>query len=109
MKKAIYFLLLFIPIAVFANSGNEKLAYSVVKGKITDNQTQELLAGVEIKVEGTDIVTYSDFDGNFEIAQLKPGKYTFCISTVSYQVKQLYTVEVKKATSYNVDLFLTQN
>jgi hypothetical protein len=109
MKKVIYFLLLFIPFSLLANEGNEKLNYSIVKGKITDYQTQEFLAGVEIKIEGTDIVTYSDFDGNFEISQLKPGKYTFSISTVSYKVKQVYSVEIKKASNYNVNLSLTQN
>lgn len=109
MKKVFYFILILLPFAVMAGNGNGKAAASVVKGRIVDSQTQELLAGVEIKIEGTNITAYSDFDGNFEISNLKPGKYSLCINSVSYQLKQVISVEIQKQATYKIDLSLTQN
>ncbi|CAG0962634.1 MAG: carboxypeptidase-like regulatory domain-containing protein [Bacteroidetes bacterium] len=109
MKKVLYFILFLLPFAVIAGNGNDKAATSVVKGRVVDSYTQELLAGVEIKIEGTNIITYSDFDGNFEIPNLKPGKYSFCINSVSYQQKQVFSVEIQKQATYQIDFSLTQN
>jgi len=45
------------------------------------------LVGVEVKIEGTDMKTYTDFDGNFSFNNLKPGEYKVVTSYISYQKK----------------------
>jgi hypothetical protein len=56
-----------------------------VTGTVVDMNTGEALTGVEIKVEGTNIKAYSDFDGNFTISQLTPGEYNLVASFISYK------------------------
>ena len=53
-------------------------------GKVIDFNSGEALTGVEIKIEGTDIKTYTDFDGNFKIEEVKPGNYNIIASYISY-------------------------
>lgn len=67
----------------------------VLTGKVIDLLTNEALTGVEINIEGTDIKAYSDFDGNFEIKDIKPGDYNIIASFISYQNSLLekYTVD----------------
>ncbi|HEY9115158.1 MAG TPA: carboxypeptidase-like regulatory domain-containing protein [Bacteroidales bacterium] len=70
----------------------------VLTGKVIDLSTNEVLTGVEINIEGTDIKAYSDFDGNFEIKDLKPGEYNIIASFISYQnsLIEKYPVDGKK-------------
>jgi len=55
-----------------------------VSGSVSDYTSGESLAGVEIKIEGTNLKTYTDFDGNFEFKNLKPGTYNIIASYISY-------------------------
>ena len=47
----------------------------------------EALVGVEIKLEGTDLKTYSDFDGNFSFDNVKQGEYKVIANYISYEKK----------------------
>ena len=52
---------------------------------MVDLTSGESLAGVEIRIEGTDHKAYTDFDGNFEFTGIKPGKYNIIASYISYK------------------------
>ncbi len=45
------------------------------RGNIIDEVSGEAWVGVEVKVDGTDVKTYTDFDGHFVIDNLKAGQY----------------------------------
>ncbi|MBN2349864.1 MAG: carboxypeptidase-like regulatory domain-containing protein [Bacteroidales bacterium] len=68
---------------------NERTATTSLSGQVVDKISGEYLAGVAIKLEGTEKVTYTDFDGNFEFSGIKPGVYQVETTMISY----------KKATS----------
>ena len=55
-----------------------------LSGTVIDFQSGEVLTGVEVIIEGTDIKVYTDFDGNFEIDNVKPGNYNIIASYISY-------------------------
>jgi len=55
-----------------------------LKGKVVDFNSGESLTGVEVAIEGSTIKTYTDFDGNFEIKDVKPGNYNLVASYISY-------------------------
>ena len=55
-----------------------------LSGKVIDFNSGEVLTGVEVTLEGTDIKAYTDFDGNFEIEEVKPGNYNIIASYISY-------------------------
>jgi hypothetical protein len=80
MKKlsALLFLLLF-SVQVFA--GNPVV---FVNGTVTDKSNHETLAGVEVRVKGTSIVTYTDFDGHFFLPDLPAGSYELEFRYLTY-------------------------
>lgn len=95
MKSIIIALLLVV--SVFAvqakekdsksSGNNDATATTVLKGTVADNNSGEALVGVEIKLEGTDLKTYTDFDGNFSFGNVKPGEYKVVANYISYEKK----------------------
>ncbi len=93
MKKAILSIV-FVALLGFVYAGNEgeingKSPVSPsqtisLSGSVIDFESGEALTGVEVKLEGTDIKTYTDFDGNFEFDGVKPGNYNIIASYISY-------------------------
>ncbi|HPF52926.1 MAG TPA: carboxypeptidase-like regulatory domain-containing protein [Draconibacterium sp.] len=57
----------------------------VLTGSIVDQKSGESLVGVEVKIEGTDMKTYTDFDGNFAFKNVKPGEYKLVTNYISYE------------------------
>ncbi len=90
------FLSLMLTLSVAAN---EKEATSGAKGKseaavalsgtICDLKSGELLAGVEVQIDGTNIKTYTDFDGKFTFDKMAPGAYKLVANYISYKQKVL--------------------
>ena len=93
MKKIMIVLLsLMLTIAVTAKENETKTANAadnaasiVLAGTISDANSGESLVGVEVKIEGTDLKTYTDFDGNFTFTNVKPGEYKVVASYISYK------------------------
>jgi protocatechuate 3,4-dioxygenase beta subunit len=104
MKKlAIIFLLAVSVIAVNAKEKDvkpgetETPATMVLSGSVADQYSGESLVGVEIEIEGTDLKTYTDFDGNFAFKNVKPGEYKVVANYISYQKKtEVLTVSTKE-------------
>jgi hypothetical protein len=94
MKKLT--ILLVLVLAVFAVnakenknavSDTETTATTILTGSVADENSGESLVGVEVKIEGTDLKTYTDFDGNFSFKNVKPGEYKLVTNYISYQKK----------------------
>jgi hypothetical protein len=66
------------------SSGSPVLTVTL-KGQVVDFNSGESLTGVEVTIEGTDVKAYTDFDGNFEIKDVKPGSYNLVASYISYK------------------------
>jgi len=66
------------------NSDSEKSATTELSGTVADSGSGELLAGVEVQLEGTELKTYTDFDGNFTF-KVKPGEYKIVANYISYE------------------------
>jgi hypothetical protein len=66
-------------------NNNETIQYSSIHGRIIDKSTGEPLAGVSIKIEGTNLEVYSDFEGNFSFQNITPGIFNLKVSFVSYK------------------------
>jgi len=77
-----------------SGSANSPVMSVTLKGQVVDFNSGESLTGVEVTIEGTDAKTYTDFDGNFEIKDVKPGNYNLIASYISYKNSLLenYTV-----------------
>lgn len=56
-------------VAATENRGPKRL----ISGRVIDKQSGEALAGVRVQVRGSDIVSYTDFEGNYTLlADVKP-------------------------------------
>jgi len=99
MKKTIYSLfkraaiaviIAFFATSAFAEKSDAKTevktdaAVLSVSGNVVDEISGEALVGVEVKVEGSDKKAYTDFDGHFEIDNLKAGDCKIVASYISY-------------------------
>lgn len=62
---------------------SESAAVSI-SGNVIDQASGEALVGVEVKVDGSDLKTYTDFDGHFVINNLKSGDCKLVASYTSY-------------------------
>lgn len=60
-----------------------------VRGKVTDGKGP--ISGVSVKVDGTNLSTVTDLNGNFNI-NLAPGKYRLVFSSVGYESKRIEKV-----------------
>lgn len=69
---------------VFLSFTTEVFAGSI-QGKITDKETNEGVFGATVQIKGTSIGAVTDFDGNYEIKNVKQGTYTLEIRCVSYK------------------------
>jgi flagellar basal body-associated protein FliL len=66
-------------------------------GIVHDVESKELLTGVEVRIEGTDLKAYTDFDGTFSFNNLTPGDYKLVTNYISYQRhNELLKVEAKQ-------------
>jgi len=68
-----------------SESSNANLITSSVKGQIIDKTSGEALTGVAVKVNGLNEIVYTDFDGYFEIDNIRPGKYELSLNYISYK------------------------
>ncbi|HBZ67539.1 MAG TPA: hypothetical protein DEO70_11945 [Bacteroidales bacterium] len=70
-----------------------------ITGKVYDLSTGEVLAGAEVIIEGTEVKTYSDLDGNFTITALQPGKYNIICSLISYNKSLVEDINTTEAAN----------
>lgn len=78
-----YIVVLFIILLAFSLQAQDK---GVVSGKILDAERyNEPLLMASISLKDTDWSTRTNFNGNFEITDVKPGKYMMQIRFLGYE------------------------
>ena len=91
MKRVIFALMVaLVSTSAFAEKAEPKTepkaeaAVLSVSGNVIDEVSGEALVGVEVKLVGSDVKTYTDFDGHFVIDNLKAGQCKLVTSYTSY-------------------------
>jgi len=81
----------------------------VIRGRIIDASTGEALIGANLFLTGTTTGTITDFDGNFSLTSVNPGKVSVTASYVSYETQVFQSVEVPagKVVVLNANLDLS--
>lgn len=86
------------------NAENYAMTTSV-SGKVLDKTTGEPLVGVKISYPGQEKSVYTDFDGNFEINNVKPGNTELTTSYISYKnTTEKIKVDLSKSNTVNVKI-----
>ncbi len=112
MKKTVFIIIMIL--AVVAVNAKEKGTKAVnntdntasvaLAGTITDENSGESLVGVEVKIDGTDLKTYTDFDGNFSFSNVKPGECKVVATYISYQACAETTSNTSKENKLDIKL-----
>lgn len=103
MKKVIFVVLIaFVALSAFAEKTESKTETKTestvlsLSGNVIDEISGEALVGVEVKVDGSDIKTYTDFDGHFVINNMKAGDCKLVASYTSYNKNEkLFNINAK--------------
>ena len=74
------------------NTSTGNAVLTELSGQVIDKNTNETLVGVKVSVNGTDMVTYTDFDGMYHFDNLKPGNYNLTASYISYENKTVENI-----------------
>ena len=76
-----------------------------IQGKVTDQNSGDPLPGANVFLEGTSLGAATSIDGEYNIRQIQPGKYTMVIRYVGYQEKKMpVTINPGKTVEANVEL-----
>ena len=73
----------------------------IISGKIIDKTNGETLIGATVQLEGTEIGSVTDFEGNFKLT-VKPGNYVLIVRYFGYETANI-TVDVKSDEITNVE------
>ncbi|HTF27492.1 MAG TPA: carboxypeptidase-like regulatory domain-containing protein [Flavitalea sp.] len=95
MRSIILFFFVLFSTTYFANAQSRNIA-----GKVTDQQSHELLANVSVNVKGTIVGTTTDASGNFTLA-VPGGKNILTISYIGYTPQE---VPVNDLSIINISL-----
>lgn len=96
LKKIILqFLFLFLSIFSFAQFN--------IEGKITNNENEDPLPRANIQVEDTYLATSSNVDGQYELTNIKPGKYVLKVSYVGFETINK-EIDIKSNLKLNLSL-----
>ena len=77
-----------------------------ISGSVSDSDSMDKIPGVNVIIDGTNIGTVTDFDGNFNISTTKELPFTLVVSYVGYSAQR---VNVTSLQDINVSLSAGQN
>jgi hypothetical protein len=77
-----------------------------IAGQITDAETGEPLAGVNVYLEGTTLGAATDENGFYFIINVPPGTYNLKVSFIGYAEHTISNVEVQLDLTTNIDVAL---
>lgn len=88
---------------MFFISWCSKAQTGTIKGTIKDAKTNETLIGTSIILNGTNIGTVTDYEGNFEMKNVAAGSYKVIMSSIGYvdAIIENLRVEAGKVTIIN--------
>jgi hypothetical protein len=104
MKILSLFVLLILSINLQASDPEKKSESknASLNGQVVDIKTGEALVGVAITIDGE--TTYTDFEGKYEITNLKSGSYIVETTYIAYKQE---TANIKLKGNKKFDISLT--
>ncbi|MCH7763440.1 MAG: TonB-dependent receptor [Candidatus Marinimicrobia bacterium] len=85
----------------FCLIGSQFIHAGVITGRVTDGATGDYLPGANITLSGTNYGAASDRTGQFRIANVASGSYTFTVDYIGYEA---YSVEITLAEDESIVL-----
>lgn len=80
-----------------------------ITGRVVDIKTQEPLVGAIVEVEGTDLKSVANIDGDFKIEGLKNGTYTLLVKYIGYKTKIIERVQAEESDTKSMNIELASD
>lgn len=80
-----------------------------IRGSVRDKNTQELLIGATVQIEGSSLGAAADLNGNYKINNVPVGSYTIKASLVGYQPLSKYNVALSSGNDQVINFELIAN
>ncbi len=110
--KTFFTYCLLLGMVVFSLCGESSFSQTsgkgIIKGKVTDQKSNEALPSVNVTVKGTYYGAVTDFDGNFTINAINPGTYTIEVSLLGYKTVQFTAYKVTAGETSNLEVKLEE-
>ncbi len=108
MKKLGFFFVFIF--SLLAQQAHSQFSQSII-GEIVDKESKAALQGAIIVVLGTDpqVSTSSDFDGKFQLKEVKYGKYDIQVTYIGYETIIIPQVTVGAGKETNLHVELTES
>ena len=106
LPSIIFFVVLTAGVVLYQTADAKKINIADVNlsGQVIDMTSGEPLTGVEIEIEGSDKKVYTDFDGNFNFDNLKPGDYNIIASYISYDKSYVENLSLRTNEDLEIQL-----
>lgn len=102
MRIALLFCLLFLSLTSIAQQG-------VIRGKVFDVLNNSPIPFANVVIQSTNKGTSSDSEGNYRLEKLEPGLYNIVVSSLGYNNKVVYEIEVTKSKESIQNIGLNEN
>lgn len=79
-----------------------------IRGRVTDDLTNEVLAGVNVIIISKQVGTFTDKSGVFVLSRVPVGEYSLKISRLGYTEKILSRVQVKQSDTTELEIKLSE-
>ncbi len=97
----VIFIVFLYPAESFAQQGT-------IRGRVYDEANNEGLPFVNLVIEGTNIGSTTDFDGNFIFTGIEPGFVRLRVSAVGYETRLSPEVMITATRTANIDIGLRE-
>ncbi len=97
----------FIPLLLLLAATAFSQNTAILTGSVRDQQTQEALIGVTIRLEGTELGATTDIEGNFRLAGIPPRSYNVIASYIGYQPQTKFNIVVTTGNTNQANFQLT--
>lgn len=108
MKNLIksFFVFTFLAVVSIASATNDSkpeakapAATSIMSGTVLDAATGEALVGAVVEVEGTDLKTYTDLNGEFTLNEVKVGACNLKVNYISYREVKVNNIQLTQESN----------
>jgi outer membrane cobalamin receptor len=96
-------LLLLLPLSVALSGSTGKIT-----GTVKDKKTGDILAGANVRLEGTALGAATDLDGKYFIINVSPNDYTLLVTMVGYTASKTTGVRVRGDLTTTIDVELSE-
>ena len=104
MKKSSLLILILIFQSVFVYSQSVK-----VYGTVSNKLNNEPIPFANVIIEGTNIGTVTDIDGNYELNDVQVGQYNFKCSYIGFNTNIRSEIRVSPNKNLRLDFLLSEN